>query len=344
MLADISQGFRTRDPRAGSLDTEFAAFEAGPADPFQLENPLLRSNLPAYQPPVSRQNGAASGWATDFQNLHISNQPVPPHQFRTEAPLMRSNGWQNEFAAHQQSGRSTIAQGKQAVQLQNQNQHLVSDWQSAQYAFGDGPVCMAPTAYSYGQQQVQQLQQSHQRAEPVYDEAAFADAFEQASQHAQAMLTEQPEADGALQHPGSDLLHKDVVPMRHSALGHEFPSLVTSADSTPIRIGSDAIPYQDQKTRTHDQDYRDADELARTAGHLLSSIQHDTSDKFQNSQFLALMRKIRDGEVRVEGEEFKETHGSDKVVSNLIDSAAYYVEKENNLIAPSDADHDGHRT
>jgi hypothetical protein len=237
---------------------------------------------------------------------------------------MRSNGWQNEFAAHQQSGRSTIAQGKQAVQLQNQNQHLVSNWQSEQHAFGDGHVYMAPTAYSFGQQQQgQQLQQSHQRAEPIYDEAAFADAFEQASQHAQAMITERPEADGALQYAGNDLLHKDVRPMRYSALGHEFPSLVTLADPAPIRIGSDAIPYQDQKTRSHDQDYRDADELARTAGHLLSSIQHDTSDKFQNSQFLALMRKIRDGEVRVEGEEFKETHESDKVVSNLIDSAAY---------------------
>ena len=102
--------------------------------------------------------------------------------------------------------------------------------------------------------------------------------------------------------------------------------------------------YQGQKARSHDQDYRDADELARTAGHLLSSIQHDTSDKFQNSQFLALMRKIRDGEVRVEGEEFKETHGSDKVVSNLIDSAAYCVGKESNPIVPSDAHHDGHRT
>jgi hypothetical protein len=56
------------------------------------------------------------------------------------------------------------------------------------------------------------------------------------------------------------------------------------------------------------------------------------------------MRKIRDGEVRVEGEEFKETHGSDKVVSNLVDSAAYCVGKESNPIVPSDADHDGYRT
>lgn len=333
-MADTLQGFRTRDPRTGSLDAEFAAFEAGPANPFQHEQPLLPGNLPAYQPPVSLQNGAASSWAADFQNLHISNQPILSHQFRTEAPLMKSNGWQNEFATHQSNNRSTTAQGKQAIQLPNQNQYVASDWRSGQYTFGDGYMGMAPTPYSYGrQQQVQEQQQSYQPAEPVYDEAAFADAFEQASQHAEAMVTERPEVDRTLQQDGSDLLHKDAIPT-DPAFGQEFPSLTRSPDSTPIRIGSDAIPYQDQKTRTPDQDNRDADELARTAGQLLSSVQHDTSDKFQNSQFLALMRKIRDGEVRVEGEEFKETHGSEKMVSNLISSVVRRVKKNQISLPP----------
>jgi hypothetical protein len=48
------------------------------------------------------------------------------------------------------------------------------------------------------------------------------------------------------------------------------------------------------------------EELARTAGHLLESVSHDTSQKFQESVFLQLMRRLRDKEVTVEGENFVE--------------------------------------
>ena len=189
---------------------------------------------------------------------------------------------------------------------------------------------MAPMPYSYGQeQQTQQQQQSQQQVEPTYDEAGFADAFEQASQHAQEMVSEEDVTRLMVERNGSDLLHKDAIPMDHSSLDHGFASIVNAPSPTQIRIGSDAIPYQEQKTRTPDQDDRDADELARTAGQLLTSVQHDTSDKFQNSQFLALMRKIRDGEVRVEGEEFKETYGNDDMVSNLSASVMRRAEREN---------------
>jgi hypothetical protein len=75
-----------------------------------------------------------------------------------------------------------------------------------------------------------------------------------------------------------------------------------------IRIGSDIIPPVDRAaTRTMEQSKRDADELARAAGQLLSSVADETSTKFEQSQFLALMRRIRDREVEVQGEEFCET-------------------------------------
>jgi hypothetical protein len=192
---------------------------------------------------------------------------------------------------------------------------------------------MAPVSYGYGQQQqLQEQPQSQMQVEPMYDEAGFADAFEQASQRAQEMVEEAveevSEMDQSLQREGSDLLHKDAIPMDHSEFEHDFPSLMSVPGPTQIRIGSDAIPYQEQKTRTPDQDSRDADELARTAGQLLTSVQHDTSDKFQNSQFLALMRRIRDGEVKVQGEEFKETYGTDNLVSSLSCSITHRTKKE----------------
>jgi hypothetical protein len=229
---------------------------------------------------------------------------------------MRSSGWQDEFTVHQSNGRSVTAQGKQAIQPPSQNQYTTANWRGGQYNFNDGYMEMAPLPYSYGQQQqLPEQQQSQIQSEPMYDEAGFADAFEQASQRAQEMVQEGSEMDTSLQREGSDLLHKDAIPMDHSEFEHDLPSSMSVPSPTQIRIGSDAIPYQEQKTRTPDQDSRDADELARTAGQLLTSVQHDTSDKFQNSQFLALMRKIRDGEVKVQGEEFEETYGTDNLVS-----------------------------
>lgn len=46
----------------------------------------------------------------------------------------------------------------------------------------------------------------------------------------------------------------------------------------------------------------DADGLARTAGELLDKVKHESNPKFQNSNFLSLMRQLRDREVHVEGD------------------------------------------
>lgn len=50
----------------------------------------------------------------------------------------------------------------------------------------------------------------------------------------------------------------------------------------------------------------DSDELARTAAQLLDSLSGNHSQKFQDSMFLALMRRLRDREVKVEGDKMVE--------------------------------------
>ncbi|KAL1743363.1 TPR-like protein [Schizophyllum fasciatum] len=45
------------------------------------------------------------------------------------------------------------------------------------------------------------------------------------------------------------------------------------------------------------------DELSRMAGLVLDSVQHDGNTKFKNSQFMSLMRQLRDHEVVVEGDD-----------------------------------------
>ncbi|GLB37597.1 putative tetratricopeptide repeat [Lyophyllum shimeji] len=53
----------------------------------------------------------------------------------------------------------------------------------------------------------------------------------------------------------------------------------------------------------------DTDELARTAGLLLDNVKHEQNPKFQNSQFMNLMRKLRDRDIIVEGNQMVENQG-----------------------------------
>ncbi|KAL1953480.1 hypothetical protein VTO42DRAFT_2776 [Malbranchea cinnamomea] len=83
---------------------------------------------------------------------------------------------------------------------------------------------------------------------------------------------------------------------------HDQPGdLETSPLSTEQtdKIGSDRIP-------AHQEGVNEADELAKTAGQLLESVSHDTSQKFKESNFLALMRQLRDREVTVDGDKFRQ--------------------------------------
>ena len=68
------------------------------------------------------------------------------------------------------------------------------------------------------------------------------------------------------------------------------------------RIGSDTIAA-DQKEQQGGLDAdREADELSRTAGQLLDNLKDEQNQKFQKSNFLELMRQLRDKEVRVDGD------------------------------------------
>lgn len=52
------------------------------------------------------------------------------------------------------------------------------------------------------------------------------------------------------------------------------------------------------------------DDLAATAGLLISSVQHETNLKFQNSEFMGLMRRLRDRQAIVDGDTIVERDDS----------------------------------
>ncbi|ETI26700.1 hypothetical protein G647_10360 [Cladophialophora carrionii CBS 160.54] len=275
-----AQGFRTADPRAGALDADFHAFENSAPNPLQFHQPEIfhsQHHVPS----------APGAWAADFQRLSLGNQsPVPAQQFRTEAPLIKSTplgGWQNEFLRQRSSASTPVSQGKQAVR--DLPQMSSNTFQPSFMNYAQTPY----QSYTTGgfQQQEPQMQQPSMAQELQISDVDFEAAFADALAHAQEM-------DQDRAHQIEAQLQSDPTDAHQLSQGEK------------IKIGSDALHYVEKHERTAEPNARDADELARTAGELLNSVSHDTSEKFQNSQFLQLMRKIRDREVEVQNDDLQE--------------------------------------
>lgn len=112
-----------------------------------------------------------------------------------------------------------------------------------------------------------------------FDEAAFDKAFEAATAEFQQSEKEE---------------------LQHDVYAGLSPETETWMEQT--RIGADRISEDAQKEEKHNNNHDEADELARTAGQLLENVRGDQSQKFRESNFLSLMRQLRDREVRVEGD------------------------------------------
>jgi hypothetical protein len=85
------------------------------------------------------------------------------------------------------------------------------------------------------------------------------------------------------------------VPVNQDSVWEDLEAMGLMTRPIPERSEQ---PLEQQK-EDHPIQHND-DELAATAGTLLERVADNTSEKFQNSQFLGLMRRLRDREVRVE--------------------------------------------
>lgn len=153
-----------------------------------------------------------------------------------------------------------------------------------------------------------------------WDDAAFERAFDVAQKEILSTEKDFEEAFQAdLQNLGQQL-DADKVDTRES-LEADIQSFKDQVHDDPLfdqhdildAIEAEALArekFEDQRLEEEKQDMRppdlDEDELSRTAGELLDRVSHDTSKKFQESNFLALMRRLRDREVRVEGDKMVE--------------------------------------
>lgn len=130
-----------------------------------------------------------------------------------------------------------------------------------------------------------QQKQPERQAGDTYDEAAFERAFDAAREEMQQSEESAHRKDSQI----------DARP-------HDIKDQESQVWLDHNRIGSDGILDQARKGEEEGKEGDDAEELARTAGQLLENVKGDQSQKFQESHFLALMRQLRDKEVRVEGD------------------------------------------
>ncbi len=131
-----------------------------------------------------------------------------------------------------------------------------------------------------------QQKQPERQAEDSYDEAAFERAFDAAREEIQQS------------EESAHRMDTQVDTGLHDTRAQEGQGWL---DDT--RIGSDRILDDESEQIRGGLTYaKDEEELARTAGQLLENVKGDQSQKFQESNFLSLMRQLRDKEVRVEGD------------------------------------------
>jgi hypothetical protein len=283
-----SQEFRSASHAQGALDPEFEAFQAGVAPPsiatpppFFAQQPLLHSQPVAQHIPQQAQN-AAPDWALDFQRLNLSGP-----------------------ASVMDKGKMAVVQQQQPQMQHNAYSGMGMDAMQQPYSYmnsmsqGYGPASMGMSMGFMGLASQQQQTMfnpatSQQVSEPTFDAAAFARAFDEATAEIESQqhqhIEVQSDVEAVMTGAATEQANSSILTTHFQNAAFEHPSAMQ--EPTLQKEGVDKI--------------EESDALAHTAGQLLDSVSHDTSEKFAQSSFLALMKRLRDGEVKVEGENFIE--------------------------------------
>ncbi|KAL9711601.1 hypothetical protein Ac2012v2_004672 [Leucoagaricus gongylophorus] len=84
-----------------------------------------------------------------------------------------------------------------------------------------------------------------------------------------------------------------------------------------VQLASIIAEQTQQESGVTNKTQFEGDELAKTAGVLIENLKHETNPKFQNSQFMSLMKQFRDGEVVVSGNQVVQNDSTTKNSSQL---------------------------
>lgn len=109
------------------------------------------------------------------------------------------------------------------------------------------------------------------------------------------------------------------MPINQDRIWEELEAAGYTRSLTPAQT---LQPEPKEEEQQQPQPKHDDDEMAQTAGRLLERVSDNTSEKFQNSQFLSLMRRLRDHEVRVEGDKMVEVSTTQSTSSPSLSTPA----------------------
>jgi hypothetical protein len=301
------QGFRSANPNAGLLDPEFEAFQAG----------LPVSDLPHFQhglPQFSQQQQhfqqapQVPQWAADF------SQSAPLAAMNAQRPAVNTANWAQGF-------QSYVAQN--APRAQNSSPSPLAFQQMARYG---------PSGFQsqFAHSNFAPVSVQGKGKEPVteqFDEAAFQQAFDQARDDvmvedapAQSLTKGQMEPEDAMDMTDLGKAVDDVAAreQRKKLAEKEYYEAGQRLDFdavlddmheyTSSRLPQAGViePLVQEHEPTQQGSQQDDDDLAATAKELLEKVDNNQTAKFQNSQFLTLMRKLRDREVKVRGDQMVE--------------------------------------
>jgi hypothetical protein len=238
----------------------------------------------------------------DFQQMNNSKLPQFQQSYTTPAQQRAdTGGWHQDFA------QQFRVAPKQHGMSQPGHIHGQSNYQ---YTPALSNTRMGMQNQFTGGMLGAQIDQPMIQEQPAeaFDEAAFAKAFEEAARS--EMKIGQDTTQNIKQHGeeqvdiGQDVIVDDLPPQPMA------PEQLSSQE----RIGADLI-HDPMKVNQEYARQEDPDALAKTAGQLLHSVRNNHSEKFQKSQFLELMRQLRDKTVMVKGDNIVGT--SDELLDDL---------------------------
>ncbi|GAM88466.1 hypothetical protein ANO11243_064990 [Dothideomycetidae sp. 11243] len=268
------ENFRSAEPNAGVLDPEFEAFQASQPGPLPFAEP---AGLSFHQSLNQRD------WASDFQRLQLS--PTPLQNQYAPAPLQAQHAPAAQFS-HMSTASTNHAPMQSRTPFQFQTQYG-----------GFGGYGGLEQVMMRNNTPIQASQAPVALNDASYDEA-FARAFDAAQE--EIFSQENASSTDHLQEGMQDTLGRDLSSTMEQEIEQTFD--LNDADLLRTRPLESATIEQHDDIKQQD----DNDDLARTASELLDKVRHDQSEKFQNSAFLGLMRRLRDREVKVDGDKMVE--------------------------------------
>ncbi len=217
-------------------------------------------------------------------------------------------GWVDQFSGMQlgpgAAGPSTMPTQAHPAAMTSMNPAMNLQHHHATAPFAMPMYAGPPAAMSYGfQQPMDMVTQQQPQASLSHDAALDVDAFNKAFGEYDDANFETELADWTTQ---QQLANTEFAEAQDQWMAEHGPHTEAELQGRqpPTAAEMEVIDADLEKLAQEQDKRRSDDELARAAVDIVASVADNTSDKFKNSRFFELMRRIGNREVVVEGDGF----------------------------------------